>query len=1275
MLPECLFRRKKCSLSFATDVSSDPISYGMIVVWHVTAFGIGASGRFADLKVRDRSNICELSTSKTSLLRMRPLARQSARLASHSRASSRSRVRQSCIAAPQHPRSFSSTARQTSDRPPPNGTPEHTAWQEQQRDERRRTENAPTKPEPEPQRTDEAENGETKVNGEGRRGMTKRTRVQQARRASEVPKPPPIPDWFMKNNVHLVRDTVSESAEQHWTKEVLRCVDTSTGHTLFTVPYYEAPVPPMTTVVRGKEVDVSSLALKKDVLTGLPDHLKEEMMIHHLQVQRARKAEEIDQEGLAELLVALPRDMQEEILRREAVEGKRAKRDKSADYVRTDAAKKPSKTNTLGRDFFGQKAPGHTAAPSESSSASPPTLMGASSESYPLLSWVLLEAEASVAAGLSLANTTQPAVTFSSSRVDLSLVCPNPDSSDSLNRLVGDLARSVNADVIKLDAMDFAQLTSDYVDGGRDAPGSFANLGYDVFEGLHAKGLKPPMQLFAATEKDDEGFDMDEDEMDEDDEEEDDSRGSNGVEFGTLDDLRKALEDKRGALGKALSGMGIAGLSIGVSKGMAFGGNSAPPGFMTAGQRPRMMPIDEDGEEPRFNAARLTALLDQLVDAAKLKRAESRGLDKANAHAESGAVAKEVLAKRDREWHASRVSTARMLATYAASSETMGENPVKLQSEPAQTSQSDAQSAAPSQRTIIHVPDLRDLYRSGLGSNIVQSLVKVVQKRRRGGESIMVVGTTAQDPMNSLGFHQMSDFPFRSLAIPPLFRNSTNELKKLEASVLPVSGGLPVSRDERIVDINLRHLSLMMRRLRPGEESVATDYRAGGPSTRAQLALEGTHGLTERVLSLDQVQRLALTAIGLAETHARAGKVQPIHLALSAIVTGRVDQIVQTWESNDRMSRMPKALRPGGKGKEASGGAGESGPTKVEEIKASCNQHETRLLTGVVDAKNIKTGFADVHAPKETIEALKTLTSLSLMRPEAFSYGVLANDRLPGLLLYGPPGTGKTLLAKAVAKESSATVLEITGAQIYEKYVGEGEKMVRAVFSLAKKLSPCVVFLDEADAVLGSRHSGGGNRNTHRELINQFLREWDGMDDHGVFIMVASNRPFDLDDAVLRRLPRRLLVDLPVVKDRQSILGIHLKTELLDPAVDLAKLAEQTPLYSGSDLKNLCVSAALACVREENELAVSKQDDKDFQLPEKRILMPRHFDKAIAEISASISEDMGSLGAIRKFDEQFGDRRGRKKKTGYGFGSGEEVVDERSVMVRQREVGSASPPP
>ncbi|KAH8125381.1 hypothetical protein LI328DRAFT_74344 [Trichoderma asperelloides] len=324
------------------------------------------------------------------------------------------------------------------------------------------------------------------------------------------------------------------------------------------------------------------------------------------------------------------------------------------------------------------------------------------------------------------------------------------------------------------------------------------------------------------------------------------------------------------------------------------------------------------------------------------------------------------------------------------------------------------------------------------------------------------------------------------------------------------------------------------------------------------------------------------------------------------------------------------------------------------------NEYEKRIASGQINRENLRTTFADVHAPPETISALKLLTSLSLVRPDAFSYGVLAQDKISGCLLYGPPGTGKTMLAKAVAKDSGANMLEVSGASINDKWVGESEKLIRAVFTLAKKLTPCVVFIDEADSLLASR-SMFANRASHREHINQFLKEWDGMEETNAFIMVATNRPFDLDDAVLRRLPRKILVDLPLEKDRRAILELLLKDEILDDSVSLDEYARRTPYYSGSDLKNMCVAAAMAAVEEENEAAAKHQGSTPFQYPERRILQKSHLDKALKSIPASISEDMISLKLIRKFDEEYGNRKRSTTKSSMGFGF---VDDKRHAPVR-----------
>ncbi|KAJ5383571.1 ATPase AAA-type core [Penicillium concentricum] len=551
--------------------------------------------------------------------------------------------------------------------------------------------------------------------------------------------------------------------------------------------------------------------------------------------------------------------------------------------------------------------------------------------------------------------------------------------------------------------------------------------------------------------------------------------------------------------------------------------------------------------------------------------------------------------------------------------------------------------ALPSRDIIMHIQDYRDIQNSREGSKFISLLHKVIQDRRGAGSKILLIGTTSQEIHHSpsqdgAGLLQnvLDDQFSKTLFITPAM--SSKDAEKVFAE----------DRKKRTMDINIRHLQSMLRfRLHeqalPVKDNILSD-RAWPlePSTIKES------GIQDRYWSYNQVHWISTLALGCAEANEPLGVE---HIRRGIELMDKSDRVTNEWLKE----KSPK---------QKDSEVGQTREQLISSLRKTCNTHEKKLLNGVVDAKSIRTTFNDVHVPPETIEALKTLTSLSLIRPEAFTYGVLATDKIPGLLLYGPPGTGKTLLAKAVARESGATVLEVSGSEVYDMYVGEGEKNVKAIFTLAKKLSPCVVFIDEADAIFCSR-TGASSRTSHRELINQFLREWDGMNDLSAFIMVATNRPFDLDDAVLRRLPRRLLVDLPTEEDREAVLKIHLKEEQLEPSVDLAELARRTPLYSGSDLKNLSVAAALACVREENDAAAKHTGDEPYSYPERRILTRTHFERGMEEISASISEDMSSLSAIRKFDEQYGDRKGRRQKSpGWGFipgASGEASADSARV--------------
>uniref|UniRef100_A0A3P9GXE0 Fidgetin-like protein 1 n=1 Tax=Oryzias latipes TaxID=8090 RepID=A0A3P9GXE0_ORYLA len=286
------------------------------------------------------------------------------------------------------------------------------------------------------------------------------------------------------------------------------------------------------------------------------------------------------------------------------------------------------------------------------------------------------------------------------------------------------------------------------------------------------------------------------------------------------------------------------------------------------------------------------------------------------------------------------------------------------------------------------------------------------------------------------------------------------------------------------------------------------------------------------------------------------------------------------------------------------------------------------IMNEIVD-RGSSVCFDDIAGQARAKQALQEIVILPALRPELFT-GLRAPAR--GLLLFGPPGNGKTMLAKAVAAESNATFFNISAASLTSKYVGEGEKLVRALFAVARELQPSVIFIDEVDSLLCERREG--EHDASRRLKTEFLIEFDGVQSGGddrVLVMGATNRPQELDEAILRRFAKRIYVSLPDEKTRftllKNLLGKHgnpLGTN------DITYLSKVTAGFSGSDLTSLAKDAALGPIRE-----LGPDQVRNMSASEVRNIQKKDFEDSLKRIKPTVSP--ATLDMYAKWNKEFGD--------------------------------------
>ncbi|EDW51774.1 ATPase family AAA domain-containing protein 1-B [Drosophila sechellia] len=303
------------------------------------------------------------------------------------------------------------------------------------------------------------------------------------------------------------------------------------------------------------------------------------------------------------------------------------------------------------------------------------------------------------------------------------------------------------------------------------------------------------------------------------------------------------------------------------------------------------------------------------------------------------------------------------------------------------------------------------------------------------------------------------------------------------------------------------------------------------------------------------------------------------------------------------------------------------------------NEHEIMIASHLVTPEDIDISWSDIAGLDGTIQELRETVVLPVRHRKLFSRSKLW--RAPkGVLLHGPPGCGKTLIAKAIAKDAGMRFINLDVGVLTDKWYGESQKLATAVFTLAKKLQPCIIFIDEIESFLRMR--GSNDHEATAMIKTQFMLQWDGlMSNTNIYVLVlgATNRPQDLDKAILRRMPAQFHIGVPRDCQRLEILQLILQTEQLCPSVNLKELARLTTGFSGSDLRELCRHASLYRMRKfmREKLNTGEKIGKgkiewDFEVKDRALQEWEHLEiqmddflKSLSVMKASKHQEQGTF--------------------------------------------------